>query len=52
MSKAKVQSVMDKKISMIDTESRALEKKFAKGEVNQKGFLDEYIEKRMNFHKY
>jgi hypothetical protein len=52
MSKGKVVSVLDKKISSVDNESRALEKNLAKGGIDLKSFLDEYIDKRKNFHKY
>lgn len=50
MSKPKIVTILDKKINSVDGEARALEKKFTKGEINQKSFMDEFIEKRKKFH--
>jgi hypothetical protein len=52
MSKGKIVTVIDKKIMQADNESAALGKNFAKGGKDVKSFLDEFIEKRKQFHKY
>jgi len=52
MSKAKVLSVIDKKINSVDTDSKTLEKSFFKGTTSTKDFLEEYLGKRKAFHKY
>lgn len=53
MSKGKVISVIDKKIHLNEAESDSLSKAFCKGGSKQtKDFLDEFLEKRKNFHKY
>ena len=52
MSKTKIISVLDKKVNTADSECRNLEKTFFKGGVDQKKFIEEYISKRKDFHKY
>lgn len=52
MSKPKITSILDKKIMTADSESKALEKTFYKGGMNQKNFIDSFLEKRREFHKY
>ena len=55
MSKAKVISVIDKKINLTGTEGDSLAKSFYKqsgGGVGTKQFLEQYLEKRKAFHKY
>ena len=55
MSKAKVVSVIDKKINTADADSKALEKNFYKGSGGQAAttdFLEAFMEKRKAFHKY
>lgn len=47
MSKAKLVSVLDKKIRMEDEEARKIEKNFRNGTgSNFKDFISEYLEKR------
>jgi hypothetical protein len=52
MSKNKVLTVLDKKISNADNEGRAIEKQFYKGDMNLKNFMESFIQKRKDFHKY
>jgi hypothetical protein len=51
MSKAKVISVIDKKISNADNNSRVIEKSYCKGQMDIKTFMSKYIDERKNFHK-
>ena len=52
MSKAKIVSVLDKKVNSTDVECKNIEKTFYKGGIDQKKFIEEYINKRKDFHKY
>ena len=52
MSKQKIVSVIDKKISNADNETKQLEKAFYKGSVDQKNFIEGFLAKRKEFHKY
>jgi hypothetical protein len=52
MSKAKVLSVMDKKINSADAEGKTLEKTFYKGGLDQRSFIENFLEKRKAFHRY
>lgn len=52
MSKAKVLGVLDKKINSADAESNKQLKDFTKSGANMKEFLNNYIQKRKEFHKY
>lgn len=55
MSKPQVISVLDKKIAAADSDSKALEKAFYKGSGGMgatKDFLEEFIKKRKDYHKY
>ena len=52
MNKAKFVSVLDKKVISSDNECRNLEKTFYKGGLDQKTFMEEYINKRKDFHRY
>ena len=52
MSKGKVNSVLDKRINNADAEASKLLKECSKSGSNIKEFLNSYIEKRKEFHKY
>ena len=52
MSKGKIISVIDKKITSADNESRTLEKNYFKGGMDTKSFIEAFIQKRKTFHKY
>ncbi|CDW82104.1 vacuolar protein sorting-associated protein 37a isoform x2 [Stylonychia lemnae] len=52
MSKQKVISVIDKKISNADNESKQMEKQFYKGSIDQRNFIDGFLAKRKDFHRY
>ena len=43
---------MDKKINNSDNESRNLEKTYYKGNMDTKAFIEQYMAKRREFHKY
>jgi hypothetical protein len=47
-----VLSVLDKKVRIADEESRKVEKEFAKGGMDKRVFIENYLEKRKEFHKY
>ena len=52
MSKPKVISVIEKRISDTDNDGRKLEKDFQRGQMNLKQFIGDYMDKRKEFHKY
>lgn len=52
MSKFAIVNVIDKKIGSADRDSRDLEKQFAKGNISQKEFMDQYLAQRKDFHRY
>jgi hypothetical protein len=55
MSKAKVVQVIDQKINTSDSDAKTLEKNYCKGSGGQaacRDFLEEYVKKRKDFHKY
>ena len=52
MSKQKVIQVLDKKIRLADDEGRKYEKEFAKGNLDKRNFIENYLEQRKEFHKF
>ncbi len=52
MSKGKILSIMDKKITKADSECKAIEKAFYKGGLDKKNFIENFMQKRKDFHKY
>ena len=44
--------VLNQKASQSDGEARAAEKSFLKQEIDMKTFLDSYMKKRADYHKY
>ena len=52
MSKQTLMTVIDKKVMASDTETRNLEKQYDKGGIDTKRFIEEFMEKRKDFHKY
>lgn len=52
MSKAKVISVLEKKINIVDSEANKLLKDFTKSGADTKEFMNNYIKMRQEFHKF
>eukprot|EP00347_Sterkiella_histriomuscorum_P005875 403354943 len=52
MSKQKIQAVLDKTITKVENEGRALEKQFQKGGLDKNCFIDQFVKQRKDFHKF
>ena len=51
-SKKNVVSLLNQKASGVDTETKMTEKAFIRGEIDLRSFLDQYVNKRCDYHKY
>lgn len=52
MSKGKILAVLDKKVALVDQDSKQLEKTFYKEGLDQRSFVEGFLGKRVAFHRY
>lgn len=51
-SKQRIMGLLSQKANAKDSEARACEKQFLRGEIDMRAFLDQYVSKRGEYHKY